>query len=105
VPLNGKPNHQQRSHGLPEQDLPGRDVRHHPLSPLFVHGHGPRPPNKHSINDILKESLEFEKEGLALYKELAKLAGEDIALDEFARGMVRAETDHIDEVIKMLRRD
>jgi bacterioferritin len=62
--------------------------------------------NKHSINDILKESLTFEEEGLELYKELAKLAAkdDDIALEELARGMVQAETEHIDEVLKMLRK-
>ncbi len=62
--------------------------------------------NKHSINDILKESLIFEEEGLNLYKELASLANEegDIALEELARAMVRTETDHIDEVHKMLRK-
>jgi bacterioferritin len=61
--------------------------------------------HKHTIDNILEESLKFEQEGLALYCQLVKIAGDDIALEEFARGMVQAETDHIDEVIKMLRRD
>jgi bacterioferritin len=62
--------------------------------------------NKHSINDILKESLTFEEDGLSLYKELAVLAAKDgdVALEELARKMVQTETEHIDEVFKMLRK-
>jgi bacterioferritin len=61
--------------------------------------------NKHSINDILKESLSSEEEALELYRELAGLAAKegDIALEELARDMVQTETEHIDEVLKMLR--
>jgi bacterioferritin len=63
--------------------------------------------HKHSINDLLKESLTFEEDGLDHYKKLVKLATDagDIALEELARGMVLTETDHIDEVHKMLRKD
>ncbi len=60
--------------------------------------------NKHGVDQILKESLNFEKDTLDLYKELAKVAVEcdDMALEEFARGQVLAETNHIQEVQKML---
>ena len=58
--------------------------------------------NKHGVDQILKESLHFEEETLALYVELVKVAGDDIALEEFARGQVLAETNHIFEVKKML---
>ncbi len=60
--------------------------------------------NKHGVDQILKESLSFEKETLELYKALAKIAvdADDIALEEFARGQVLAETNHIHEVQKML---
>jgi bacterioferritin len=60
--------------------------------------------NKHGVDQILKESLSFEKETLALYKELVIIAteSEDIALEEFARGQVMDETNHIHEVQKML---
>ena len=61
--------------------------------------------NRHGINKILDESLKSEEQGLALYTKLVKLAGDDIALEEFARSMVKTETDHIDEVLKMLRKD
>jgi bacterioferritin len=59
--------------------------------------------NKHSVQDLLEESLKFEIANLNLYKQLAKLAGDDIALEEMARGMVQTETAHCEEVIKMLR--
>lgn len=59
--------------------------------------------HKHSVQDILSESLKFEEEGLDLYKKLAKVAGDDIALEELARDFVRQETEHVDEVRKMLR--
>jgi len=60
--------------------------------------------NKHGVDQILKESLKFEEETLDLYKALVKVAvdAEDIALEEFARGQVMAETNHIFEVKKML---
>ncbi len=60
--------------------------------------------NNHSVDQILRESLVFEEQALKLYKELVKLAvdAEDIALEELARGFVMDETDHIDEVKKML---
>ena len=60
--------------------------------------------NKHGVDQILKESLNFEEETLDLYKSLVKvaMAAEDIALEEFARGQVLAETNHIFEVKKML---
>ena len=61
--------------------------------------------NEHNVNQILKETLEFEQATLVLYVELVKLAGDDIALEELARTFVKDETDHIDEVTKMLRRE
>jgi bacterioferritin len=60
--------------------------------------------NNHSINALLTESLHFETVGLGLYKELVKLATDDgdIALEEMARDFVRLETEHLEEVQKML---
>ncbi|MCC6277036.1 MAG: ferritin-like domain-containing protein [Oligoflexia bacterium] len=57
----------------------------------------------HEVNTILKESLEFELEALELYKKLASIAGDDIALEEMARDFVRTETEQVEEVMKMLR--
>ena len=63
--------------------------------------------NKHGVDQILKESLKFEEESLDLYKQLVKIAVDagDIALEEFARGQVMEETNHIFEVKKMLRKN
>jgi len=61
--------------------------------------------HRHQIDDILKEVLEHEQEGLGCYRELLALAeGKDVALEEFARGMIELETTHVHEVGKMLRR-
>lgn len=56
----------------------------------------------HKTLDILKESLDFEKAALDKYKAVLKYCGDDIALEELIRSMVRTETEHIEEVIKML---
>jgi bacterioferritin len=61
--------------------------------------------HKHGINDILIESLEAEKTGLALYKKLLALViGRSILLEEYARGMIAEEEAHLGEVNKMLRK-
>lgn len=59
----------------------------------------------HLIDKILEESLTFEKKALSLYQDLVKLADNDIALEELARQMVREESEHIEEVQKMLRKN
>jgi len=58
--------------------------------------------NDHSVSALLSESLAFELDSLELYKKLVKLAKDDIALDEMARDFVRQETEHAEEVEKML---
>ena len=62
---------------------------------------------QHDINNILSESLEHEKSSLALYYKLLKLAestDESVLLEEYARQMITAEEQHLDEVNKMLRK-
>ena len=59
--------------------------------------------NIHSVDQILQESLGFEEATLNLYKKLVSLAGNDIALEEMARSFVRLETEHMDEVYKMIK--
>jgi bacterioferritin len=59
--------------------------------------------NIHSVDQILTESLRFEEASLNLYKKLVHISGDDIALEEMAREFVRIETEHLDEVRKMLR--
>jgi len=56
----------------------------------------------HAVLDILKESLEFEKQTLEMYHALLPLCDDNIALEELAREMIRKETEHIEEVVKML---
>lgn len=60
--------------------------------------------NKHDVMDILRESLEHEKAAVALYHKLLGVAGDDVALEELAREMIRNEVEHIEEVEKMLTR-
>jgi len=59
--------------------------------------------HKHKINDILAESLEHEKVQLGLYRSLLESIGDHVALEEYAREMIRDEQEHINEVEKMLR--
>lgn len=61
--------------------------------------------HKHGINDILVESLEAEKTGLALYKQLLNLVEDrSVLLEDYARRMIAEEELHIGEVNKMLRK-
>lgn len=60
---------------------------------------------KHDIGDILRESLEHEKNALAAYYDLLKIAeGQSVLLEEYAREMIVNEEMHLDEVNKMMRR-
>jgi bacterioferritin len=60
---------------------------------------------KHGINDILLESLDAEKQGLALYKQLLDTVRDrSVFLEEYARKMISAEEMHLGEVNKMLRK-
>jgi bacterioferritin len=61
--------------------------------------------HKHGINDILNESLEAERDGLALYKSLLELVRDrSVLLEEYARKMITEEELHIGEVYKMMRK-
>jgi bacterioferritin len=61
--------------------------------------------HKHSINDILLESLEAEKTGLVLYQRLLNLVRDrSVFLEEYARNMIAEEERHLGEVNKMLRK-
>lgn len=59
--------------------------------------------NNHNVIEILKESLEFERETLNLYHDLLTKVGTDVALEELVRKQICDETDHIEEVEKMIR--
>ena len=61
--------------------------------------------HKHGINDILTESLEAEKEGLALYRQLFELVRDrSVLVEDYARRMISEEELHVGEVNKMLRK-
>lgn len=60
---------------------------------------------RHDIGDILRESLEHEKNACAAYYDLLRIAeGSSVLLEEYARDMIVQEELHLDEVNKMLRR-
>lgn len=60
---------------------------------------------QHSVQDILLESLEAEKVGLALYKRLLEAVRDrSVFLEEYARKMIAEEEAHLGEVNKMLRK-
>ncbi|MBD2295790.1 bacterioferritin [Anabaena sphaerica FACHB-251] len=59
---------------------------------------------KHTVKDILKESLSHEKKALDMYKSLLETVTDaSIYLEEFARGMIGQEEMHNLELKKMLR--
>lgn len=60
--------------------------------------------HKHDIAAILEEALGAEAHALALYRDLLEAVdGDSVALEEFARQMIRLEEMHAAEVDKMLR--
>ena len=60
---------------------------------------------QHSVQDILLESLEAEKTGLALYKRLLDVVRDrSVFIEEYARKMIVEEEMHLGEVNKMLRK-
>ncbi len=59
---------------------------------------------KHTVRDILEESLTHEKKALDLYKNLLDtVADASVYLEEFARTMIGTEELHNIEIKKMLR--
>jgi bacterioferritin len=60
---------------------------------------------RHDIGDILRESLEHEQTSITLYHDLLSLvAGHNVMLEEYARQQIAAESKHVSEVDRMLRR-
>jgi bacterioferritin len=59
---------------------------------------------KHSVRDILQESLTHEKNALDMYKKLLDIVEDaSVYLEEFARTMIGTEELHNIEIKKMLR--
>ncbi len=60
--------------------------------------------NKHSINDLLNESLVHESKAIDLYKKLLNSSeGKSLYIEEYAREMIKQEEMHSIEIKKMLR--
>ena len=60
--------------------------------------------HRHSIKDILEESLDHELHALSLYKKLlGNVADRSIYLDEYARGLIGEEEQHSLELKAMLK--
>lgn len=61
--------------------------------------------HRFDVGDILRESLEAERQSLTIYRELlAEVDGRSVSLEEYARQMIAAEEQHAADVIKMLRK-
>lgn len=61
--------------------------------------------HRHDIGDILRESLEHERQGIGLYRDLLnQVEGKSLWLEEYARQMIAQEETHAYEVEKMLRK-
>jgi bacterioferritin len=61
--------------------------------------------HKHNIDEILREALAHEEQGLAEYRRLLELvAGRDIMLEEYARQQIATEEAHAADIAKMLRK-
>jgi bacterioferritin len=56
-----------------------------------------------TLDEVLRVALVHERRAVELYREVMENAGDDIAMEEFARGMVAAESAHATHMEKMLR--
>ena len=61
--------------------------------------------HKHDMGDILRESMQHERDALALYyKLLEQVKDRSVQIEEYAREMIMQEEQHLGEVDKMLRK-
>jgi len=61
--------------------------------------------HKHNVDEILREALTHEQEGLDEYRRLLEaVAGRSLMLEEYARAQIAAEEAHAAEIGKMLRK-
>jgi bacterioferritin len=61
--------------------------------------------HKHNVDEILREALAHEREGLAEYRKLlAAVSGRSVMLEEYARAQIAAEEAHVADIDKMLRK-
>ncbi len=60
--------------------------------------------NKHSVKDLLSESLIHEDKAISLYKELLECSeNKSLYIEEYSREMIKTEEMHSIEIKKMLR--
>ena len=61
--------------------------------------------SKHDIGDILRESMQHERDALKLYYQLLEqVKDKSVQIEEYAREMIMQEEAHLGEVDKMLRK-
>ncbi|HEV2227718.1 MAG TPA: ferritin-like domain-containing protein [Steroidobacteraceae bacterium] len=61
--------------------------------------------HKHNVDEILREALAHEEEGLAEYRKLLEqVSGRSIMLEEYARTQIAAEEAHLADIGKMIRK-
>ena len=61
--------------------------------------------SKHDIGDILRESMQHERDALKhYYSLLEQVQGKNVQIEEYAREMIMQEEQHLGEVDKMLRK-
>ena len=61
--------------------------------------------HKHNVDEILREALVHEEEGLVEYRKLLEqVAGRSIMLEEYARTQIAAEEAHLADIGKMIRK-
>jgi bacterioferritin len=61
--------------------------------------------SKHDIGDILRESMQHERDALGFYyRLLEQVEGKHVQIEEYAREMIMQEEQHLGEVDKMLRK-
>lgn len=60
--------------------------------------------NKHDLASILAESIEHETKAAGLYHELlSEVEGKSVYLEEYARGMISSEEEHVLDMRKVAR--
>ncbi|HXY97123.1 MAG TPA: ferritin-like domain-containing protein [Steroidobacteraceae bacterium] len=61
--------------------------------------------HKHNVDEILREALSHEEEGLVEYRKLLdQVSGRSIMLEEYARKQIAAEEAHLADIGKMMRK-
>jgi bacterioferritin len=94
----------QASESLTHADQAGELITHLGSHPSL--GIGPLlETHRHDVGDILRESLDHERQALSAYTQLLALVnGRNVLLEEYARRMIAQEEMHMGDVQKMLNK-